>query len=135
MLYPNCKQGHKKLGTTLELLQWKASTGLSDKGFEELLKLMKNLLPEGNTLPKKTYDARKVICPLGLEAQKIHACPNDSILYHGEEYKNLDVCPVCKACQYKIPRDDPGGTGTLLGWGPKSERGTANWVEGERSYR
>ena len=24
LLYPDCKQGHKKLGTTLELLQWKA---------------------------------------------------------------------------------------------------------------
>ena len=68
LLYPDCKQGHKKLGTTLELLQWKASNGLSDKGFEELLKLIKNLLPEGNTLPKTMYKARKVVCPLDLEA-------------------------------------------------------------------
>ena len=42
LLYPDCKQDQKKLGTTLELLQWKASNGLSDKGFEELLKLIKN---------------------------------------------------------------------------------------------
>ena len=41
LLYPDCKQGQKKLGTTLELLQWKASNGLSDKGFKELLKLIK----------------------------------------------------------------------------------------------
>ena len=34
LLYPDCKQGQKKLGTTLELLQWKASKGFSDKGFE-----------------------------------------------------------------------------------------------------
>ena len=40
LLYPDCKQGQKKLGTTLELLQWNASNGLSDKGFEELLKLV-----------------------------------------------------------------------------------------------
>ena len=82
LLYPDCKQDQKKLGTTLELLQWKASNGLSNNGFEELLKLIKNLLPEGNTLPKITYEAKKVVCPLGLEAQKIHACPNDCILYH-----------------------------------------------------
>ena len=68
LLYPDCKQGHKKLGTTLELLQWKASNGLSDKGFEELLKLIKNLLPEGNTLPETTYEAKKIVCSLGLEA-------------------------------------------------------------------
>ena len=59
LLYPNCKQDQKKLGTTLELLQWKASNGLSDKGFEKLLKLIKNLLPEGNTLPETTYEAKK----------------------------------------------------------------------------
>jgi len=41
LLYLDCKQGQKKLGTILELLQWKASNGLSDKGFEKLLKLIK----------------------------------------------------------------------------------------------
>ena len=59
LLYPDCKQGQKKLGTTLELLQWKASNSLSNKGFEELLKLIKNLLPEDNTLPATTYETKK----------------------------------------------------------------------------
>ena len=36
-LYPNCEDGYKKLGSTLELLQWKAENGVSDKGFEKLL--------------------------------------------------------------------------------------------------
>ena len=47
LLYLDCKQGHKKLGTTLELLQWKTLNGLSDNGFEELLKLIKKLTPRG----------------------------------------------------------------------------------------
>ena len=47
----------------MELLQWKASNGLSDKGFEELLKLIKNLLPEGNTMLETKYEAKKVVCP------------------------------------------------------------------------
>ena len=61
---------------------------MSDKEFKELLKLMKNILPESNTLPETTYEARKIVCPLGLEAQQIHACPNDCILYRGEENEN-----------------------------------------------
>jgi hypothetical protein len=32
LLYPNCENGSTKLGTTLELLKWKAEAGLSDKG-------------------------------------------------------------------------------------------------------
>nr|CAE03746.1 OSJNBa0019D11.13 [Oryza sativa Japonica Group] len=107
-LYPGCKQGHKKLDTTLEFLQWKAKNGVSDKAFGDLLKLVKNILPEGNKLPETTYEAKKIDCPLGLEVQKIHACSNDCILYRGEEYENLEACPVCKALRYKIRRDDTG---------------------------
>jgi hypothetical protein len=33
LLYPTCEAGQKKLGTTLELLQWKAKNGVSNKGF------------------------------------------------------------------------------------------------------
>nr|CAE05681.2 OSJNBa0065B15.4 [Oryza sativa Japonica Group] len=80
----------------------------SDKTFGDLLKLVKSILPEGNKLPETTYEAKKIVCPLGLEVQKIHACPNDCILYRGEEYENLEACPVCKALRYKIRRDDPG---------------------------
>jgi hypothetical protein len=39
ILYLNCEDGQKELGSMLELLQWKAESGLSDKGFEKLLKL------------------------------------------------------------------------------------------------
>ena len=47
-----------------------------------------------------------MVCPLGLEVQKIHACPNDYILYRNEEYENLDACPICGALRNKMRRDD-----------------------------
>ena len=105
LLYSDCKQDQKKLGTILELLQWKASNGLSDKGFEELLKLIKTYSLRVTPCRRQHTRQKKVVCPLGLEAQKIHACHNDCILYRGE-YENLDSCPVCNACRYKIPQDD-----------------------------
>ena len=79
------------------MLKWKAEIGLSDKGFEKLLKIMKLKLTKDNKFPETTYEAKKAICPLGLDVQKIHACINDCILYRGEEYENLDACPVCTA--------------------------------------
>ena len=48
LLYPTCDVGQKKLGTTLELLQWKAKNGVFDKGFGELLKIQKKMLPKDN---------------------------------------------------------------------------------------
>jgi hypothetical protein len=50
-LYPKCKNSLKKLGSILELLKWKAEEGLSDSGFENLLKMMKNMLPKDKELP------------------------------------------------------------------------------------
>jgi hypothetical protein len=90
------------------LLKWKAQEGLSDSGFEKLLKMMKNMLPKNNKLPTSTYEAKKIVCPLGLEVQKIHACINDCILYRGD-YENLNECPVCTALRYKITGDDDPG--------------------------
>ena len=43
-LYPNCEDGNTKLGTILELLQWKANNDISDNEFEKLLKILKKKL-------------------------------------------------------------------------------------------
>ena len=67
LLYPTAEEGQKKMGTTLELLQWKAKNGVSDKAFGNLLNLIKKMLPEPNELPTTTYEAKKVVCPLGLK--------------------------------------------------------------------
>jgi hypothetical protein len=91
----------------LELLRWKAENGVTDSRFNKLLIMMKKLLPRDNKLPASMYEAKKLVCPLGLDVQKIHAFPNDYILYRREEYENLDACPVCTALWYKIRRDDP----------------------------
>ena len=68
--------------------------------------LKKYFLRTTNCLPQ-CYEAKQLVCPLGLEVQKIHAFPNDYILYRGE-YENLDACPVCNAMRSKIRKDDPG---------------------------
>ena len=59
-------------------------------------------------MPSTTYEAKQLVCSLGLEVQKIHACPNGCILYRGGECENLDACPVCGALRCKIRKDDPG---------------------------
>ena len=40
------------------------------------------------------YEAKKIICPLGLEVERIHACKNSCVLFRGE-YEDLDNCPKC----------------------------------------
>jgi hypothetical protein len=78
----------------LELLKLEASHGRSDNSFSELLNLLAKLLPKPNTLLTSTYRAKKLICLLSLGVDKIHACPNQCILYH-KEYEFNMKCPVC----------------------------------------
>jgi hypothetical protein len=74
--------------------------------------VLNDLLPKANVLLRSTYQAKKIICPLGLEVEKIHACQNDYMLFHNEDAM-LEECRVCRTSQYKrndknINEDDMG---------------------------
>ena len=62
------------------------------------------MLPEGNQLAEFVYEAKKIICPLGLEIEKIHACNYSCVLFHGD-YADLDMCPKCGYDRYKRIKD------------------------------
>jgi hypothetical protein len=49
------------------------------------------MLPEGNQLAESVYEVKKIICPLGVEVEKIHACKNSCVLFCGD-YVDLDKC-------------------------------------------
>ena len=76
----------------LELLILKAKYGWSDYSFNDLLHLLSWVLPQPNSVPTNTYQAKKVISPLTMEIEKIHACTT---------FKSLDKCPRCGASRYK----------------------------------
>jgi len=75
-LYPGCSS-FSRLSTILRLFNIKARNGWTDKSFTELLELLHQILPQGNTLSTSHYEAKKILCPMGMEYWKIHACPND----------------------------------------------------------
>ncbi|KAL8155740.1 hypothetical protein AgCh_000951 [Apium graveolens] len=58
------------------------------------------MLPPNNELPTSTYEAKKILCPMGMNVKKIHACPNDCVLFQNE-HEHLHTCPKCGASGYK----------------------------------
>jgi hypothetical protein len=50
--------------------------------------LHKDMLPQSNAVLEIVYEGKHIICPLGLEVEKIHACKNDCIIYRGPEYED-----------------------------------------------
>lgn len=90
-----CPSHWTVLRFVLELLILKAKYGWSDCSFNYLLSLMSWVLPQPNHVPANTYEVKKVISPLTMGVEKIHACPNHCILFHGNTFKSLDKCPRC----------------------------------------
>jgi hypothetical protein len=56
LLFSGCKKEHNKLHVVLTLLEMKASNSWFDKGFNELLQFLNDLLPKANVLLMNCYN-------------------------------------------------------------------------------
>ena len=75
------------------------------KIFTMLLELLKDVFPFLTSLPSSTNEFKKLTNELGLGYEKIHACPNDCMLYWGPTI-NEQSCNVCGASRYKTQHDE-----------------------------
>ncbi|GJR89170.1 putative reverse transcriptase domain-containing protein [Tanacetum coccineum] len=99
-LYKGCPD-FTKLSAIVKLLNLKGKYGASDKFFTELLGLLKKMLPAGNEMVEKTYQAKKLMRMMGSGYKKIHVCSNNCILYW-KANKELTVCPTCGISRWKV---------------------------------
>ncbi|RVW63238.1 hypothetical protein CK203_058658 [Vitis vinifera] len=59
------------------------------------------MLSMNNEIPLSMYEAKKTLNALGMEYKKIHACPNDCILYRNE-LNDASSCPTCGMSRWKV---------------------------------
>lgn len=64
------------------------------------------MLPTGNELPPSRQDAKNMLVSIGLDYNRIHACPKDCVLFRGE-YEHLSECPKCGTKRF---REDAQGS-------------------------
>ena len=82
-LYRGCKK-ISKLSALVNHFNLKARSGSTDTSFSKLLELLGKMLLEDNELPITMKKAVKTLSIFGMGYEKIHACPNDCILYSKE---------------------------------------------------
>jgi hypothetical protein len=97
-LFPGCKS-FSKLSFIVRLLLYKTLHGLSNVAFDDLLRLLQEMIPEAK-LPASFTQARKIVRDLGLDYKKIPACPNDCMLYWKDD-ENTEVCHICHTSKWK----------------------------------
>ena len=99
-LYEGCKK-YTKLSFIVKLYHIKCLCRISDKAMTMIIELLRDAF-EVAKLPLSFYEAKKTINKLGLNFKRIHACPNDCMLYWdgtGDEEKQF--CTRCKASRWK----------------------------------
>ncbi|WVZ04227.1 hypothetical protein V8G54_025033 [Vigna mungo] len=97
-LYEGCDK-YSKLSFLVKLYHIKCLYRISDKAMSMILELLADAFQHAK-IPNSFYEAKKVINKLGLHYTKIDACPNDCMLYVGEE-KDRDSCKKCKTSRWK----------------------------------
>ena len=71
-----------------------------------IIDLLNDAFPHAK-LPTSFYEAKKMIKCLGLSYEKIHACPNNCMLYWGSDEDNgKDKCTTCNASRYKVDENN-----------------------------
>jgi len=93
------------LSVVLSRVNVKVKYSWSDKSFTSLLQVVQDMILEENVLPKSYYQAKKILCTMGMEYQKIHACPNNCILYRNE-FEEMHNCPRYGVSRYKVKDDN-----------------------------
>ncbi|KAM5561141.1 hypothetical protein ABKV19_021978, partial [Rosa sericea] len=93
-----------KLNGLIQTFNLKAKHGMTDACYSDMLIMIGGLLPEGNEVPASLYEAKKTLSQLGMEYEKIHACPNDCILYR-QQHVDAIICPTCGVSRWKLGKD------------------------------
>ncbi|GKA51645.1 putative reverse transcriptase domain-containing protein, partial [Tanacetum coccineum] len=99
-LYKGCHD-FIKLSAIVKVLNLKGKYGCSNKFFTELLGLLKKMLPAGNEMVEKTYQAKKIMKLMGSGYKKIHVCINNCLLYWKDD-KDLTMCRTCGISRWKV---------------------------------
>ncbi|XP_078154434.1 uncharacterized protein LOC144549544 [Carex rostrata] len=100
-LWDGCDKEHTVLACVTELLSIKSDCGITKEGFNRILSAVKKWLLKENRLPPNQYQCKKLVKGLGLSHVKIHACPNDCMLYYGDNNISKEKCDVCGHDRFK----------------------------------
>ncbi|KAL3631138.1 hypothetical protein CASFOL_024122 [Castilleja foliolosa] len=98
-LYSGCEK-HTLLSFVSRLMNIKAENNISQKCYNQLSDLIREILPKDNLVPLNFYESKKLLRGIGLPMEKIDCCRNNCMIYWGQDLE-LDACKVCGEPRYK----------------------------------
>ena len=84
------------------MLNMKEEHHMSQREFDDIAQLIKEVVPYENLVTENFYSAKRLVRGLGLSVKKIHCCNNGCMLFWGED-NDLTICKICGHQRYKRP--------------------------------
>ncbi|XP_060177806.1 uncharacterized protein LOC132607740 [Lycium barbarum] len=89
-----------QLAVVSRMLNIKMENTLSQRGYNQMIQLLKEALPEDNKVLDSYYQTKKLVRSLGLPVEKIDCCDSRCMLYWGDD-EHLTSCKFCGNQRYK----------------------------------
>lgn len=105
-LWPGCKN-HSQLSLVVRLMSLKAENHMSERYYDQLTELMKEILPQDNLVPDNFYSTKKLLRGMGLPVEKIDCCPNNCMIYWRAD-SELVSCKFCNTSRFKDTSRESG---------------------------
>lgn len=99
-LWPGCTK-HSQLSVVARLINMKSENNISERCFDQIAELMKEIVPENNMVPENFYRTKKLLSGMGLPVQKIDCCYHNCMLYWKGD-SELEECRMCRYPRYKL---------------------------------
>ncbi|VAI07270.1 unnamed protein product [Triticum turgidum subsp. durum] len=113
------KTTQSRLSIVGRLMTIKTQHNLSEACYNEMMTLIHDIVGDdaAKDLPANFHRSKKLVHSLAMPYVKIHACPNNCMIYY-KENENKEKCTICKEPRYdhvrtiwkKNPRYNNGGT-------------------------
>ncbi|WVZ97968.1 hypothetical protein U9M48_043463 [Paspalum notatum var. saurae] len=101
------------LQTLTRLMSIKSKHNISNTAYNDIVKIIDDILPENHKLPKNLYFAKKILAGLGKKYEKIDVRPNNCIMFWEKDGTDkLDCCNQCNASRYVQVTNEEGDSVT-----------------------
>ncbi|XP_021626976.1 uncharacterized protein LOC110625645 [Manihot esculenta] len=108
-------ENHSQLSAVARILNIKSEHHLSERCFDNICQLIKEILPTDNLFTDNFYSTKKLLEGLGLPIQKIYSCLNSCMIYWGEDNELLR-CKECDHPRYKRLQDSQSSSKTQVAY-------------------
>ncbi|KAI5349645.1 hypothetical protein L3X38_002534 [Prunus dulcis] len=88
------------MSAVVVLYKVKAMHGLTKNAYNDMLEILRDMLPDGNTLPDSLYSTKKLQKTSDLGYEKIDACVNYCCLFW-KDLEHMDTNSKCDASRWK----------------------------------